>query len=238
LNAREADVGARPGRSWRPIAGAALCGVAATLMFTGAAAGGASNRAATAAACSPLQETVRNGTPSAKLLAILGVLRRPQTANDALPASLNPVWGDAYVKFIRRARVVAGTAYYLVPVAAQDAYCRLSDEVVLVTVEPLGQSAGGGLTVGRIEHGGLVGTRWLGSSGVQYGVVPDTVAKVTLRYPPGRRGLRDTVTVAPVDNVYVATVPPAARGSVLPVLPSVVVWRSRKGSVLKTFHSP
>jgi hypothetical protein len=220
------------------MAGIALCAVAATSMLTVAAAGDAGNRAAAAAMCSPPQETTNNGTPSAKLLAVLGVLRRPQTASDALPAPLNPVWGDAYVKFIRRARVVAGTAYYVVPVAAEDPSCRLRDEVVLVTMEPLGQAAGGGLTVADIERGGLGGTRWIGTSGVQYGVVPDTVAKVTLRYAPGKHGLRNTVTVSPVDNVYVAAAPPAARGSMLPVLPRVVVWRSHKGSVLKTFHAP
>ena len=235
--AQGADVGARRARFRGRIAGAALCVFAASAMFASASAGGASNGAATSATCPPPQETTRTGTPSAKLLAILGVLRRPQTAADALPAPLNPVSGDAYARFIRRARVVAGTAYYVVPVAAQAADCSLRDEIVLVTVEPVGQSAGGGSSVAQIERGGVGGTRWIGTSGVQYGVVPDSVARVTLGYPRGKRGLRDTVSVAPIDNVYVAAVPPAARGSVLPVLPQVVVWRSRKGSVLKTFHS-
>ena len=216
--------------------------VAALAMLASATPGGATNnRFISDATCSPpTVEATSEGTPSAKLLSLLGVLRRPQTASDALPAPLHPDTGvrfgeGVYVKSIRRARVVAGTAYYLVPVAKTQ--CSVSEEVLLVTVEPLGQGTGGA-TVGGIEHGQLGGTRWIGRSGIQYGVVPDNVANVTLRYPSAKRRLRATVTVVPVDNLYVATVPPAARGSVFPVLPKLIVWRSRNGSVLKTFHSP
>jgi hypothetical protein len=193
--------------------------------------------------CSPAPETPNNGTPTARLFASLGALRHPQTATDALPPPQNAgeglrFGGSVYANFVRRARVVAGTAYYLVPVATlQGPTCAPRDAVVLVTVEALGQGRGAPQTVRGIERGNLGGTRWIGTSGVQYGVVPDKVAEITLRYAAHKHGLRSTVTVAPVNNVYVAVVPPAARGSLLPVLPKVILWRSRKGAVLKTFHS-
>jgi hypothetical protein len=68
--------------------------------------------------------------------------------------------------------------------------------------------------------------------------VPDDVAKVTLRFPSvlASTGLRASVTVRPKDNIYVAIVPPAASGP-QPVSPKTVIWRSRKGAMLKTFHS-
>jgi hypothetical protein len=212
-------------------------------MFAVTAPGGAIGRV-TPIVCPPLQETTNDGAPSTRLLSTLGVLRRPQTAEDALPAPLNsegpPRFGEGiYVKYVRLARVVAGVKYYIVPVAkGRSPLCHVREEVFLETVEALGQASGGGVTVKEIGHGKLTGARWIGGGGVEYGVVPDGVAKVTLRFPSasGERGLRASVTVVPKDNIYVATVPPAASGA-LPVSPKTVIWRSRKGSVLKTFHS-
>jgi hypothetical protein len=79
--------------------------------------------------CAPVQPpnpagaTISQGAPSAALLSVLGVLRRPATRADRLPAPLygtgRPLlFGEpnkAYVRYIRRARVVNGVAYYLIP---------------------------------------------------------------------------------------------------------------------------
>lgn len=69
--------------------------------------------------------SVSQGAPSARMLALLAVLRRPATAADRLPRTrfyikgrLNlflPV-GEVYVRYIRLARVADGIAFYLIPV--------------------------------------------------------------------------------------------------------------------------
>lgn len=69
--------------------------------------------------------TISNGTPSAYMLSVLGVLRRPATAADRLPAPFyrdgHPLFPfaarDVYVRYVRRARVVNGVSYYLIPAA-------------------------------------------------------------------------------------------------------------------------
>jgi hypothetical protein len=213
------------------------CGVAAAA-FLAAVPSSATGRLKL---CPAPANTTSEGTPSASLLSILHVLRRPQTSSDALPPPINPGGGlrlgeGVYVKYVRRARRVAGTDYFVVPVARGLAPgCGLREEVVFVTAGPEEQGSGGGSTAAGIEHGEVTGSEWKGHHGVQYGLVPDGVAKVTLRYPP-HRGLRNTVTVSPVENVYVAMVPPAATYSGFPVVPKTIVWRSATGKVLGTFH--
>jgi hypothetical protein len=225
-----------PGRSGRRLARAA-CGLGAAV-FLAAIPGSATGRLKL---CPAPANSTSEGTPSASLLSILHVLRRPQTSSDALPPPINPGGGlrlgeGVYVKYVRRARQVAGTDYFVVPVARGLAPgCGLREEVVFVTAGPEDQGSGGGATATEIEHGAVTGTEWKGHHGIQYGLVPDAVAKVTLRYPP-HRGLRTTVTVAPVENVYVAKAPPAATYSGLPVVPKTIVWRSATGKVLGTFH--
>ena len=79
--------------------------------------------------CSPVAQpnphgaTISQGTPTAAVLSVLGVLRRPSTPADRLPATLyrdgRPLLlgepSQVYVRYIRRARVVNGVAYYLIP---------------------------------------------------------------------------------------------------------------------------
>jgi Sigma-70, region 4 len=64
--------------------------------------------------------------PSAYMLSVLGALRHPSTPADRLPAPfyrpdhrLLPIGlaRQVYIRFIRRARVVNGTSYYIVPAA-------------------------------------------------------------------------------------------------------------------------
>ena len=70
--------------------------------------------------------TVSEGAPSAHMLSVLGVLRQPSTAADRLPAPfyrpdhrLLPIGlaRQVYIRYIRRARVVNGISYYIVPAA-------------------------------------------------------------------------------------------------------------------------
>ncbi|MFZ0379430.1 MAG: hypothetical protein WCD11_16370 [Solirubrobacteraceae bacterium] len=70
--------------------------------------------------------TVSEGAPSAYMLSVLGVLRHPSTAADRLPAPfyrpdhrLLPIGlaRQVYIRYIRRARVVNGISYYIVPAA-------------------------------------------------------------------------------------------------------------------------
>jgi hypothetical protein len=75
-------------------------------------------------ACSPFYfghaASVRHGPPAAALLSTVGALRRPVTRADAPPLPLRDFLDltparAVYVDYIRRARVVAGVAFYLVP---------------------------------------------------------------------------------------------------------------------------
>jgi len=72
-----------------------------------------------------IDAAVSKGSPSHTLLAILGVLRRPASPSDGLPAPPVPGGlahmlgglGHVYIRYIRRARVVSGTSYYVIPSA-------------------------------------------------------------------------------------------------------------------------
>jgi hypothetical protein len=224
------------------------CAAVVAMVAAAGAWGSVSGRAteAVAACATPSADTTSDGAPSSRLLRILGVLRRPRTAADALPPPLNPgggarLFGDegVYVKYIRLVRGLSGTSYYLVPVAGTSNLlppCHGPEGVVLFAVEPGGfESGGGAATASQIEHGKLTSSRWLpGGKGVEYGVVPDGVRKVTIRYP-AKHGLR-SVTATVVNNFYVAAVPVLGLGGLPGPTPKTVVWRSAKGSVLKTFH--
>jgi hypothetical protein len=164
---------------------------------------------------------------------MLGVLRRPPTPADALPASgpgsgVPPLGQGIFVNFIRRARVVAGVAYYVVPVArALEPRCRSAEQVFLVEVTDSYEGSSGA-TAAAIDRGKLFGA--LGSPGGWHvsGIVPDGVAKLTFRYAPDARSSHEAaLTTTPVGNVFVAT---------LPALPKTIVWRSSKGSVIRTIR--
>ncbi|HTU84385.1 MAG TPA: hypothetical protein VMF57_02360 [Solirubrobacteraceae bacterium] len=71
----------------------------------------------------PAGATISQATPDAALLSALGVLRRPATAADRLPAPVDRAGhplllgepNQVYVRYIRLARIVDGVGYYLVP---------------------------------------------------------------------------------------------------------------------------
>jgi hypothetical protein len=134
---------------------------------------------------------------------------------------------------------VSGTAYYVIPVAKG---CGSSaEEVFLNDRSPRGFSGFGGATSTGIEHGRLLGTQGSGDSSVASGIVPDGVAKVSLSYAPSQpnaispsRQRAVTVRTKPVSNVFVVAVP---RDPGSADLPKTIVWRSAKGSVIRTIHA-
>src|SRR5665213_1883430 len=66
--------------------------------------------------CASSSGTALSGAPSKSLLSILGVLRRPATAADSASAvSARGQVQDVFVNYIRRARVVDGSPYYIYP---------------------------------------------------------------------------------------------------------------------------
>jgi hypothetical protein len=216
----------------------AAVGIAATGLI--APAGSASTRPGSFAACVGNPATTTEASPSPRLLSMLGILRRPQTAGDALPpvshGGLLPGGAEGvYIHYVRLARVVSGSSYYLVPVAK--ACGSGAEEVFLNVRSPPDFSGYGGATASLIEHGRFHGSQGLGVNSVVYGVVPDGVAKVTLTYAPSgpnsispSRQPGVTVTTRPVNNVFVVRVhqdPGSAS------LPKTIVWRSAKGKVIK-----
>jgi hypothetical protein len=72
-------------------------------------------------------------------------------------------------------------------------------------------------------------------------IVPDGVAKVTLRYPAGRASGYSpktsppfTITTIPVNNEVVVSVPRSGGGG--PIWVPTMIWRAANGHIIKTFH--
>jgi hypothetical protein len=206
-----------------------------------------------AAAC-PQTTPFIGGTPSQSLLSILGVLRRPATPADALPAGvkafltkpiLNPLGREIFVNYIRRARVISGTAYYVMPAVYTGCGAFKSREGVMLEDVRSGGGGGGGGAGGaaQIEQGSSYGTGPPGGFGrtTITMLVPDGVASVTLRYPAGKIGGFDrhhapafTVTTNVVGNLLVVTVP---RGGNRLMAPMTMTWHSASNTTVKTFNS-
>ena len=182
-------------------------------------------------ACFEAQSTANTGAPSPALLSMLGVLRRPQKPGDELELSALHLGEGVYVNYVRLARVVAGTSYYLIPVARPN--CAEPEELVLNERSPGGFASFGGATATNVAAGRLFRTCCQGPTAVVSGVVPDRVAKVSLAYPKSGSQRAVTVTTKPVENVFVVTVP---RESTVASVPKLVTWRSARGRVIKTIR--
>ncbi len=189
------------------------------------------------------------GAPSRSLLSILGVLRRPATAADAGSGIVARGFiSGVFVHYIRLARVVDGSPYYIYPGIVGG--CGTGETphegiMELATNVDLGHglrggSGGGGATATAIEQGkdasssGLPGSA---TSSMITMVVPDGVAKVTLRYPAGRASGYSpkispafTTNTTPVGNLVVVTLPRSN-----PLQHGTIIWRSADGRVIKTF---
>jgi hypothetical protein len=198
------------------------------------------------------------GAPSQSLLSILGVLRSRATPADVLPPSIetNLLRGgagrDIYVRYIRRARVIAGSSYYIYPVliarCGQLAHEGIMDLATHIDLGngTFGSDGGGGATAAAIEQGQGVGTGppgisgHPGTSGTIDMVVPDGVASVTLRYPAGRASGYSpkispafAVTTSPVRNLLIVSVPRSSGGEAIQRV--TMIWRATDGHVIKTF---
>jgi hypothetical protein len=233
--------------------------------------------------------TISHGSPSQALLSLLGVLRRPATTTDRLPArityhpykrdptgSIPPLKG-VYVRYIRRARWRYGAGYYIVPAAnANDgirpmpARCypalRASmahelnkippdlragtrkleprfinqirarslpaEGVCLVTLNRSGNGGSciDGYTLADIKLGHTVSSGGPTGVDVVYGLVPDGVATVTLRYRTG------SITAPAINNVFIAR----DRHQHLPNygIPKELIWRAANHTVIKTITNP
>lgn len=203
------------------------------------------------APCSTIVYNTSEGTPSAGLRSLLAPLRRAQTPADTpprrYPESSGISFGEEFAagegvrtRFIRRAAVIHGESLYLVPAArACDDGHPVREAMFLFAVGLHGSSTSGPTTAASIKRQGIQGNwgwRAEGNAGTEEvpGVVPEGVAKVTLLYPRGY-GFPASVTVAVVNNVYDAFVPYSTHKiEYRPESPKKIVWRSRKGKVLKT----
>jgi hypothetical protein len=205
------------------------------------------------ASCAPSREGgALQGAPSKSLLSILGVLRRPATAaDDASGIVARGVVQGVFVHYIRLARVVAGSPYYIYPGIIGGCGTRERPHQGIMELAThvnlgaglIGGSGGGGASATQIEQGNDVGTGPPGSStsATITMIVPDGVASVTLRYPAGRASGYSrkisppfTVTTAAINNAVVVTVPRSAGGG--PIWVPTMIWRAPDGNVIKTFR--
>jgi hypothetical protein len=205
------------------------------------------------AACASDTSRALQGSPSRSLLSILGVLRRPTTAADALPRTLTAygVGSNAFVHYIRRTRVVHGSPYYIYPAIVGGCGARARqgmmhlDTNIDLGAGASGATSGGGATAADIEQGKDMGAGPPGSStsSTVTMIVPDGVAKVTLHYPAGRASGYSpkisppfTITTAPVNNEVVVNVPRSPGGGA--IHQAQVIWRAANGHTIKTFNGP
>jgi hypothetical protein len=191
------------------------------------------------------------GTPSRSLLSILGVLRRPATPGDAIPGGLarQGAGSSAFVRYVRRTRVVGGSPYYIYPavVAGCGTHARQGIMHWETNIDlgggAIGVTGGGGASAADIERGRDMETGPPGSStsSTVTMVVPDGVASVTLRFPAGRASGYSpkisppfAVMTAAVNNEVVVRVPRSGGGGA--IHQATMTWRAADGHVIKTFN--
>jgi hypothetical protein len=196
---------------------------------------------ASLAACLSRGGAKLEGKPSESLLSILGVLRRQATPLPPLPRLLRnglflQHFGDPYVNYVRLARVVDGSAYYLVPARSTGCFTSTGQDRVMIFGNHAG---GGGPDASEIEDGQGDGITqgWFTGTRITM-LVPDDVATVSWHYPAGPLGGFNqkhmpavTITARPVNNLVVVTVP---RGGAREGEPDPLTWRAANGRVLLT----
>lgn len=235
-------------------------------------------------ACSPSSHSLpvkSQGSPSGRLLSLLGVLRRPASAADAYARAVFAMSPgeirEVFIRYARPVRVLHRARFFIVPAGdvtgfrvvparcvaeersalqrilrhtsvashahtvglqaqylAWQRYRAAHPEGVCLAAFSAAVGGGGGgsvdcrYTVGDIERGSAQFS--LGQ--LLYGVVPDAVATVTVRFSTvnGRRSRPTTATV--VRNVWVIARP--RRTS----YPSAWIWRDAAGRIVKTVRWP
>jgi hypothetical protein len=192
----------------------------------------------TTAACITAPSSRNTGTPTPGFLALLGVLRQPDTSADSLPAQIESTLNgeDVYVNYIRRAQVIGSRSFFVVPVGFGCDSTTPSQGVLLACIQRANQhitdaDVGSDSTAAQVRASGmfLAGGSCLHTTKATLiaGIVPDPVTSVTLRYPSV------TITAAVVNNVIVASVPHP--GSPL-WHPISMTWRAANSHVIKTFN--
>jgi len=205
----------------------------------------------TSAACLSGRGRTLKGAPAKSLLSILGVLRHPATAADAIGKEMagRGLIRDVFVNYIRRTQVVSGGSYFIYPaiIGGCGVESRREGMMELATNIDLGSgitggTGGGGDSASSIEQGRAVGTGPPGSptSATVTMIVPDGVSRVTLRYPAGRASGYSpkisppvTITGVPINNELVVSVPRSGGGG--PIWKPRMLWRSADGRVIRTF---
>jgi hypothetical protein len=211
----------------------------------------------TLSACVRSEGEPLSGRPSQSLLAILGVLRRPATSPDALPAQVprtttGGVFGDSvYTRYVRRVRVVAGVSYYVFPVRLSGCRDQAAHDAIweLATHVPSGRGlygsdGGGGGTAAAIEEGREpnIGPPGSSTSTTVSIIVPDGVAAVTLHFVAGpangfhKRTISPpyTVTTRVVNNVIVVRVPRSSGTAT--AKGDTMTWHAANGRLINTFN--
>ena len=177
------------------------------------------------------QPRVTGAAPPADQLALLGVLRRPQTEDDRGPVTQQALryFGtstqDVYTSYIRHLPTGAGQRPAVLVPAGSWSFAGLVDkhDVLCVFVGEAGGDGGakGCYTTAEIRRG-----RGGGSLGpVVYGLVPDGVAELRVRYPDGTRHV-------PVrDNFFEHSAPgrAVAAGGVTPAKSWGTTWLDAAG---------
>jgi hypothetical protein len=148
---------------------------------------------------------------------------------------------------VRRTRVIGGRSYYLYPArqGCSPGHEGIANAAINVDLGHglHGGVGGGGADAAQIEAGETASTGPPGSdtTATITMIVPDGVASVALRYPPGRASGYSpkvspgfTVTAVPIGNEIVVTVPRSAGGG--PIWKPTMIWRSADGSVRRVFH--
>ncbi len=204
-----------------------------------------------AAACAATTSKALQGAPSRSLLSILGVLRRPATAADHIPRRLHLLGAgsNAFVRYVRRTRVVNGSPYFIYPaiVSGCGSHARQGMMKLDTNIDlgggTVGATGDGGATAADIEQGRAVGTGPPGSgtSATVTMIVPDGVAKVILLYPAGRASGYSpkispavTITTAPINNEVVVSVPRSAGGGA--IHQAEMIWQAANGHIIKTLN--
>jgi hypothetical protein len=195
-----------------------------------------------------------NQAPSRALTALLGVLRRPQTAADRSPlivrgADLGPALTRPVIESngVRLATTLPnGIQIFLapqIPSPFQRRQTRLRGDVIGVLIAEHGSLPGGGccLDAAHIQAGGPGGLLAEAPRGAMTiaTVVPDGVARVRMFFAPQKKSFGPgywvpfTLTAAVHGNVAAATI--TARGVTGDLAPRQTRWLAPDGHTLKTF---
>jgi hypothetical protein len=156
---------------------------------------------------------------------------------------------QVFSRYIRRARVVDGLTFYVVPKFWPTCAPATPAQVVTLFVSAPQRAGGsyGAVTVGQLRAQGDFGGYWHAGEthATDFGLVPNDVATVTLDYPadqshgstPALRAV--TLTASAVNNVVVANVPVGQISGRGPLRTwSKMTWRAADGQIIKTFNRP